>query len=136
MKDSMAKSVELIQQKRVGDILFFIGTILDWTATSQEEQITFQTRIQQLSRQDTSYLANSTARIFALESWCFLVAVLIFANVSYVKLKEQEANMPSNAPLSSKENIFASYILVIGNIVKVIGFSLTAIGNQIKANIT
>ena len=140
MKASKSVSVnifKLIQQKRIGDILFFIGTTLDWAATSQEEQTIVLTRMKQLSSQEASNLTNNTAKIFALESWSFLIAVLIFANVSYARLKDQEAyiltNAP-NAPLSSNNNLFGSYLVVIGNLVKVIGFSLTAIGNQIKAN--
>ena len=136
MEDVMRKSIDklkFIRQKRVGDMLFFIGTILDWTATSQEEQTIIQTRMKGLSNQEASDITDNNARTYALESWLFLVAVILFTNVSYARLKEQEANRPTNIPLSNKD-IIPSYVVVIGNIFKVIGFALTAIGNQLKAN--
>jgi len=52
------------------------------------------------------------------------------------KLREQAATVLTNASISSKNNLFASYMLLTGGIVKVIGFTLTAIANQIKANNT
>lgn len=136
MEDVMRKSIDklkFIRQKRVGDMLFFIGTILDWTATSQEKQTIIQTRMKGLSNQEASDITDNNARTYALESWLFLVAVILFTNVSYARLKEQEANRPTNVPLSNKD-IIPSYVVVIGNIFKVIGFALTAIGNQLKAN--
>jgi uncharacterized membrane protein len=115
--------LRLIYEERIGDILFFVGTILAINSTFQAERsiITKIFRIRPI--QDNSVYTIATS------SWLFLIASLIFAHAAILRLAELSKNA-STPPAYLK----ASQILVTGNIIKVFGFALAAIGNQMKVN--
>lgn len=128
MKDNGSKTefnLELVHLERIGDILFYIGTILALISTYQEEQSL-------INPEPAS--ANNHSKTIALAGWIFLAAVLIFSTTSYLRFEEQKSVAPENAPISNIRNLFGSEIVTIGNFIKVIAFTLTAFGYQIKAD--
>ncbi|MDR3491582.1 MAG: hypothetical protein P4M12_06000 [Gammaproteobacteria bacterium] len=109
----------MVHQQRSGDILFLIGTLLAIISTYQAEQSIIK------STKDNS--ANTTA----LASWLFFIANIIFAHVAIIKLVELcQLTNSKVSPLMLKGSSFT----VIGDIFKVIGFGIAAIGNQLQAN--
>ncbi|HVJ48128.1 hypothetical protein [Desulfitobacterium sp.] len=117
--------LSLVYKERVGDILFLLGTILAIISTYQAEQSIVTKLLRIKSTQDNS--ANTTA----LASWLFFTASIIFANVAIIRLVELK--QPTNSKVSPSI-LRGSKFTVIGNIFKVVGFGLAAIGNQLKAN--
>lgn len=137
MKDNESKTefnLELVHLERIGDILFYIGTILALISTYQEEQSLFCTQPNESSGQREPTSANNYSKTIALAGWLFLAAVLIFSTTSYLRLVEQKSSTPEDAPISNKRNLAGSRIVTIGNFIKVIAFTLTAVGAQIKAD--
>jgi hypothetical protein len=111
--------LSLVYQQRSGDILFLIGTLLAIISTYQAEQSIVT------STKDNS--ANTTA----LASWLFFIANIIFVHVAIIRLVE--LSQPTNSKVSPLM-LRGSNFTVIGDIFKVIGFGIAAIGNQLQAN--
>jgi hypothetical protein len=117
--------LSLVYQERVGDILFLLGTILAIISTYQAEQFIVTKLLRIKSTQD--YSLNTTAQA----SWLFFIASIIFANVAIIRLIELKQSTDSKvSPLMLRGSKFTA----IGNLFKVVGFGLAAIGNQLKAS--
>lgn len=112
----------LVYEERIGDIIFLIGTILAIVSTYQAED-SIISKLYKIKPSDNSVYTIATA------SWLFLIASIVFAHVSIVRLIGlSETINASTSDLTLK----TSQIVTIGNIVKVIGFGLAAIGNQYR----
>jgi len=118
--------LSLIYQERFGDILFLLGTILAIISGYQAQQSIVTKLLRSKSTKD-----NKSANTISLASWLFFTASIIFANVAIIRLIE--LNQSTNAKVSPLM-LRGSNFLVIGDIFKVFGFGLAAIGNQLKVN--
>lgn len=119
-------ALSLVYQERIGDILFLIGTLLAIISTYQAERIIVDIIFDRRPRSERDDSANT----IALESWFFFIASIIFARVGVIRWTELIASKAEAAPLLIK----GSELSTLGGIIKVIGFGLSAIGNQLKAN--
>jgi len=117
--------LSLIYQERFGDILFLLGTILAIISGYQAEQSIVTKLLRIKSTKD-----NKAANTISLASWLFFAASIIFAHVAIIRLIE--LNQSTNSKVSPLM-LRGSNFLVIGDIFKVFGFGLAAIGNQLKA---
>lgn len=118
----------LIKQERIGDILFFIGTLLAFTAADQAEAAVLQTQ-----QETKKSLGDDALKTLTIESWIFLAASIFFANTAALRLKELEAGSES---IPDKELLCGSKIATSGSFIKAFGFALNAVGNQIVYNST
>ncbi|NLI91142.1 MAG: hypothetical protein GX434_02735 [Peptococcaceae bacterium] len=118
--------LNLIYQERFGDVLFLIGTILAIISTYQAEKFTLEKLFKIIPSQ------NNSAYTIAAASWIFFIASIIFAYVAIARYDEVKSTDPNVSPVTLK----GGEITAIGNIFKVIGFGLAAVGNQLKANST
>lgn len=115
----------LIYEERIGDILFLLGTILAIISNYQAEQSLINKQLKINSTQDYSAYTIATASLL------FLVASILFSYVAIIRLMELRSTTNSKVlPLMLKGSKFTA----IGNVFKVIGFGLAAIGYQLKAN--
>ncbi|MGE5629592.1 MAG: hypothetical protein ACM3TR_00685 [Caulobacteraceae bacterium] len=130
-RSKSALDLNLIQQERVGDTLFLIGTILAFISADQAENTIVQKPASQSSERSSSSPINNSAITIAIASWIFLIASIIFANVASTRLAEQTTTKASTETAADK-TLIADQIAAFGSIVKVIGFVLVAIANQIK----
>ncbi|MCG1025402.1 hypothetical protein [Dehalobacter sp.] len=117
--------LSLIYKERTGDILFLIGTLLAIISTYQAVQSTIGKYFFRSSKNDSAFT-------IATASWLFFAASIIFAYVAVIRYEEVAAI----DPYISSSTLLGGKFTAIGNTVKVIGFGLSAIGNQIKANST
>lgn len=124
----------LIQKEKLGDILFGIGTILAWISSKQAEANIIQGKTEQPSYQDGATSENDPAKTVALAAWVFLAAIIIFAITSYKKFVEQKSDINASSSPADYKKLAGSEITAFGNIVKVIGFTIVAVGDQITAN--
>jgi len=116
--------LSLIYQERFGEILFLLGTILAIISGYQAEQSIVTKLLRIKSTKD-----NKAANTISLASWLFFAASIIFAHVATIRLIE--LNQSTNSKVSPLM-LRGSNFLVIGDIFKVFGFGLAAIGNQLK----
>lgn len=116
--------ISLVYEERIGDIIFLIGTILAIVSTYQAEQSILGKLFMIKSSEDSTYT-------IATASLLFFIASIIFAHVAIVRMAELKKNVNTSTSYST---IRASQFITIGNIIKVIGFGLAAIGNQIRVS--
>ena len=115
--------LSLVYQERVGNILFLIGTILAIISTYQAEE----SILSKLSKSKPK--SDKSGYSIAMASWLFLISSIVFAHVAIIRLIELTQSRGSDiSPIVLK----GSKIAVMGDIFKVIGFGLAAIGNQLK----
>lgn len=137
--DNKSKAIfdlELNQLDRFANILFIIGAIVALQSTDITEQSIILGQIQPLSTQEESAFTYEIAKLLALANWTYLAAGILFLNTAYARLEEDEASISQNASLSSKERLLGRKIVVTGNIFKIIGYFLSATGNEIIADST
>lgn len=136
-KDDKGKAIfdlKLIEQDKTGNLLFYIGTILAIISTYQIEKSIVNKNFKQISEQETASPTNNTANTIAIFSWIFLFAIIIFTNTSSERLKEQKSRINNSTSLSGLKNFKGTHIVAFGSYIKLIGFAIVAIGNQIKAD--
>ena len=128
-----ATDLQLNQNERVGDILFLIGTIAALISTDQTEKALLEPPAQANKAAKESSQALKT---LALSSWIFFMASIIFTVTAFARLRELniEQSLPNSTPNTG--NLFGQNVTTIGNVFKLIGFGLAAIGNQIRAGST
>ncbi len=121
--DTTELDLNLIYEERIGDIIFLIGTILALISTYQAAG----SIINKLFFNIKSSPDNSAFTITAA-SWLFLISSFAFAHVAIIRYNTISITDPNVTPLTLK----GSKITALGNIIKVVGFGLAAIGNQLK----
>lgn len=124
MNDTTNLDLSLVYQERLGDIIFLIGTILAIISTRQAERSIIGKLLK------IKFTQNDSAYTIAAASWLFFVASIIFAYTAIIRYDEILETDPNVSPLTVR----GGKATAIGNIFKVIGFGLAAIGNQLKAN--
>jgi len=112
--------IRLVYEERTGDIIFLIGTIIAIVSTYQAEQSI-------LDKLFMTQAPENSAYTIATASWLFFIASTIFAHVAIVRMVELKKDINTNT--STRK---ASQIITIADIIKIIGFGLAAIGNQIR----
>ena len=123
-RTNLQLDIKLVYEERTGDIVFLIGTILAIVSTYQAEQSILDKLFMTESPENSAYT-------IATASWLFLIASTIFAHVAIVRLAQLKKNTNKS---TSHSTIKAIQIVTIADIIKVIGFGLAAIGNQIRVN--
>jgi hypothetical protein len=126
--------LNLIIREDFGNTLFLIGTFLSFFSSKQAETDIIQRKSESQMTQDTQSPLNSPAKTVAAASWVFLIASIVFATISYLRLNEQKATTSSSPSPTSARNLAGREISTLGSFVKVVGFALAAIGNQIIAS--
>ncbi len=124
--NNLELDLSLIYQERIGDILFLIGTILAIISTYQAEKALI------VKIFNIRSAPNNSAYTIASASWISLAASIIFAYVAIIRYDEVAATDPNVSPLTLR----GGKTTIIGDLFKVIGFGLAAIGNQLKVNST
>ena len=126
--------LKLAKQDRAGDLLFLIGTILAIISTYQIEKSVLNKSFKQVSEQKAASPTSNPANTIAVFSWIFLLATIIFTNSASERLKEQKARVNQSTSLSGLKNFKGTQIAAFGTYIKLIGFAIVAIANQIKAD--
>lgn len=124
-----ATEFRLIHKERTGQSIFFFASILAIISTFQAERYLTSKLLKIDSEPD---YASYTIALF---SWLYFASSLVIAHVAIVRLflLTKEANSEADSditPLLLK----GSQITTIGDIFKVIGYGLAAIGNQLQTN--
>jgi hypothetical protein len=123
-KRNLQLDFRLVYEERAGDIIFLIGTILAIVSTYQAEQSLIDKLFMTKSSEDSVYTITTA-------SWLFFIASLIFTHVAIRRFGQLRK---SNISSTSYATIRSSRFITVGDIIKVIGFGLAAIGNQIRTN--
>ena len=118
-----AFELSLVKDERIGDVLFLIASIIALISTYQAEEAII-IEFSQTPQPDRS------ARTVAASSWTFLIGSILIAYVAIVRYREIAASAPDASPLMLKGRWFTA----LGDIVSVIGFGLSALGDQMKAH--
>lgn len=118
-----AFELSLVKDERIGDVLFLIASIIALISTYQAEEAII-IEFSQTPQPDRS------ARTVAASSWTFLIGSILIAYVAIVRYRETAASAPDASPLMLKGRWFTA----LGDIVSVIGFGLSALGDQMKAH--
>lgn len=118
-----AFELSLVKDERIGDVLFLIASIIALISTYQAEEAII-IEFSQTPQPDRS------ARTVAASSWTFLIGSILIAYVAIVRYRETAASAPDASPLILKGRWFTA----LGDIVSVIGFGLSALGDQMKAH--
>lgn len=117
-----AFELSLVKDERIGDVLFLIAAIIALISTYQAEETIFSEEFSETPLPDRS------ARTIAVSSWTFLIGSILIAYVAIVRYRQIAAADAS--PLMLKGRWFTA----LGDIVSVIGFGLSAVGDQMKAH--
>lgn len=133
-KDKAASDLELVQLDRLANTLFVIGTALSYLSTNVVEQSIILEQAQQLTSKKESAFIYDTAKLLALSNWIFLAAGIIFLYTSYQRFKEQETSTLQNTSLANKERLFGREMVTTGNLIRTIGYTVTAAGFEIIAD--
>ena len=119
-----AFDLSLVKDERIGDVLFLIASLIAIISTYQAEETIIIEELSQTPQPDRS------ARTIAASSWTFLIGSILIAYVAIVRYRETTATVPDASPLMLKGRWYTA----IGDIVSVIGFGLSALGDQLKAH--
>ncbi|MCB8814626.1 hypothetical protein [Desulfosporosinus shakirovi] len=116
-------NLSLVKDERIGDILFLIASIIALISTYQAEKEIISKKFNKES------LPDDSAYYVAAASWTFFISSIILAYVAIARYCQFATADPDVSPLTLKSRKYSA----IGNIISVIGFCLTAIGDQLKA---
>lgn len=118
------------KDERTGTILFLIGAAIALIATDQTEEALSESAEQfgQASEKRRQALKTLT-----ISSWVFFMANIIFTWVALLRLRRQSMEQKVKNSVLAASSLFGLTLTTIGNFLKLIGFGLTAIGNQIRA---
>lgn len=125
MSDKKQQELNLIYEERIGDFLFLLGTILAFVSNFQSENALLRKPSGQENPPE-----NKSAATIASASWLFFFASILFTHVSIIRLIDQEIFMHNHISETSAEG---TRLAALGNIVKSIGFAISAIAYQLKA---
>lgn len=132
-KDNL-ESLELIYKDRIGDLLFLIGTILAFISNYQAEKAIIQPEEKPPVKENTTALTISPAELIVLFNLFFLVATIILTYTAYTRLMKDKTDISKNTSPTIVNNLFGNGLATLGSTIRVVGFALGAIGNQIRAN--
>lgn len=127
-------NLALVRQDRFAAILFLIGTLLALYSTYQAEQAIVQPEEKQTSNQNKTASTISPAELLVLFNAIFLIAAIILSSDALSRLKKQKTDISSNTSTTSINNFIGSELATLGSIVRVIGYTLSVVGNQIRSD--
>lgn len=125
MPEKLEHELNLIYEERIGDFLFLLGTLLAFASNFQAENSLLRKPALQ-----KKFLQNKSAVTIASASWLFFLASILFTYVSVTRLKDLDI---SHNTETAETTVKGTRLAAIGNIVKFIGFGITAIAYQLKA---
>lgn len=126
--------LELIQDGKVSNLLFLIGTLIAIYANDKEEEDILCPEENQTFNQNTVSPETSRSYLIVIFNLLFLAGGLILVYTSVARLKKEESEISEDSSISFINSLRGSEIIVIGAILRVIGYALAAIGNKIKAD--
>lgn len=127
-------NLELIQNDKTADILFLIGTLLSmYVNTKAEQRILCPEEVQTLG-QSAAAQQSTLSELIVVVILLFLAAAIILTYTAYTRLSKQKAELSKEPDQTVINNITGSELNIIGLLIRVVGYVLSAVGNQIKAD--
>jgi hypothetical protein len=136
MKDDKGNTIfelGLLRKDKIANIIFTLGVTAASLGLNQREQSIIQTGRKQFLNHASTISEYNLEKSFVLANWIYLISGIIFISTATTSLEEKISTEPMNASLSSEKSINGSKMVVLGNISKIIGYILTALGREITA---
>ena len=127
---------QLNQKDRFANLLFLLGSDFAIQATNEVDQSLLLKQKENLTIQEENAFTYDITKKLALANWIFLTAGTIFLDTSYQRLKDKESIIPEDPSESDLQSLSGREMITLGNLLKVIGYTLAANGFELIADST
>ena len=127
-------NLELIQKDKISDVLFLIGTLISMYVNSKAEQKIVCSEETQTSSQSSAAEQATTSELIIVVVLLFLSATIILAYTSSARLSKQKAELSKDADQTTINNISGSELVVLGFLIRIVGYVTSYVGNRIRAD--
>ena len=127
-------NLDLIQKDKTSDILFLIGTIIGMYVNTKAEQQILCPEETQASSQSAAAREATLGELVVIFILFFLAAAVILTATACARLSKQKAEISEEPDQTTINNIKGSELNILGLLLRVIGYVLSAVGNQIRVD--
>jgi len=127
-------NLELIKKDKLSDLLFLIGTLIGIYVNSKAEQDIVCPEETHTSGQSEAAEETSLTELVVVVILLFLGGVIILSYTARARLSKQISELDGEPDISVINNIAGSKLDILGLFFRMIGYVLSAVGNQIKAD--
>lgn len=124
----------LLQKDKVSDLLFLIGTLLGIYANTEAEQEIVCPEKSKASGRSEAEKSTSRSELIVVVILLFLAAAIILTYTAYARLGKQVSELDKEPDMTILNNISGSKLNILGLLLRIAGYTLSAVGNQIKAD--
>lgn len=128
-----AFELKTIRQDMVGDALFLIGTLISIDRNKKDEQKIICPEESRASGTDSVSMDNEPIGLGIIVLMLFLIATAIFALTATERLNKQKAEAGNNPNQTTVNNIRGGETVILGQLIRIIGYSISIMGEKIKA---
>ncbi len=127
-------NLDLIQKDITSDILFLIGTLLGLYANIKAEDEIVCPEESKASDQSEAEKSTSRNELIVVVLVFFLAAAIILTYTAYTRLDKQVSELDKEPDMTFINNISGSKLNILGLLLRISGYIISIIGNQIKAD--
>jgi hypothetical protein len=125
---------QLNQIDRFANLLFLLGISNGFTAINKVDESIFLKQENELSEREELAYSYEIAQTLSTANWIYLTAGSLFFETSFDRLKQKEALMPEDPSLTDIETLSGRKMITMGNLLKIIGYMLSATGFEMIAS--
>ncbi len=125
---------QLNQTDRFANLIFLLGVNNAFTAINKVDESIFLKQENELSDREELAFTYDIAQTLSTANWIYLTAGAIIFETSFNRLKQKEALMPEDPSLTDIETLSGRKMITTGNLLKVIGYMLSATGFEMIAD--
>ena len=127
-------NLDLIQKDKTSDLLFLIGTLIGMYVNSKAEQQILCPEETQDSSQSAAAREATLGELVVIFILFFLAAAVILTSTACARLSKQKSEISEEPDQTTINNIKGSELNILGLLLRVIGYVLSAVGNQIRVD--
>lgn len=125
---------QLNEIDRFANSLFILGLHYSFLGLDKADQSLLLKQEQRLTSEEESAFTYEIAKLLSLANRIYLTSGIIILNTSFERLEQLEAVFPQNASFSDEERISGREMITAGNLLKAIGYLLSATGFEMIAD--
>lgn len=133
-KQDDLSELALIQQSKVADLLFLIGTFISMHANLEAEQEIINPKKNKASDQNTSAPAVNRTELITIFLILFLIGTAISANTLSERIKKEKAELSKDTSQSRINHLEGSELVLFGTLIRIVGYIISIVGNIIRTN--
>lgn len=133
--EEAAFNFHLNDMDRLGNIIGAMGVALVFNATDEVEEILLREQAQNISVTVDAQMNYEVASKLATVNWIYVIAIMFFLYTSSERLAQLHETLDMSLE-SSRERVRGREMVTIGDMFKILGYTLTAQGFDLIADST